>query len=328
MKLVKLNKLFDSTYGTNHELNALEVVDEIDDNSVNFVSRTSKNNGVSAIVRKIDGVDPIPENTISVAGGGSVLEAFLQRKPYYSGRDLYYLKPKVVLTEKELLFYCYCIRKNKFKYSFGRQANRTLNELLLPDTNEMPKWIKNIKYQSILDLPTEEFVLHRKRINNYKTRYVELAKVFEPRNGLASSQVKREGSKKSDNFVPYIRPSKTQETSIDGYVNKNLVPSKYIFPIFSLYVSTDGQGSHTYSYVSTSEFVPNSNVTVLIPRREMSIQELVYYSLIISKNRFKFSYGRKPKGDRLKILLIPKYPSLNVCKRNYIREIIESIGNG
>ena len=86
------------------------------------------------------------------------------------------------------------------------------------------------------------------------------------------------------------------------------IPDEKLFPAETLYVSTDGQGSHTYSYVSTFEFVPNSNVSVLIPRRKMSLQEKLYYAQCITNNRYKFSYGRKPKGDRLKSVLIPEYP--------------------
>ena len=40
----------------------------------------------------------------------------------------------------------------------------------------------------------------------------------------------------------------------------------------------------------------------------MSLQEKLYYAQCITNNRYKFSYGRKPKGDRLKTVLIPEYP--------------------
>jgi len=40
----------------------------------------------------------------------------------------------------------------------------------------------------------------------------------------------------------------------------------------------------------------------------MSLNEKLYYSLYITMNRFRYSYGRKPKGDRLKKLLIPDIP--------------------
>lgn len=137
---------------------------------------------------------------------------------------------------------------------------------------------------------------------------VPLKNLFDVYNGLASSQVEVKDDVDSDSDIRYIRPSRKYESSIAGYVDKDLVDEKYIFPADSLYVSTDGQGSHSYAYVSSFEFIPNSNVSVLIPKKEMSLQEKLYYSLCITLNRFKFSYGRKPKGDRLKEILLPSSP--------------------
>lgn len=109
MKLVPVSKIFDVKYGVNLELNKLTQ----DPNGVNFVSRTSKNNGVSAKVRSLKNKTPNPAGTISVASGGSVMESFLQTEPYYSGRDLYYLVPKAEFNDGEKLFYCTCLRANK-----------------------------------------------------------------------------------------------------------------------------------------------------------------------------------------------------------------------
>jgi hypothetical protein len=69
-----------------------------------------------------------------------VLETFLQIEPFYSGRDLYVSRPRTEMTTDELLFYCCCIRANRFRYSYGRQANRTLKGLLVPDKDAIPAW--------------------------------------------------------------------------------------------------------------------------------------------------------------------------------------------
>lgn len=134
----KVSELFHVRYGVNLELNALEQVGD----GINFVSRTAKNNGVSARVRPVKGIDPIPAGTISVAGGGSVMESFLQTEPYYSGRDLYYLTAKVPMTEQQKLYYCTCLRANKYRYNYGRQANRTLKDILIPSLDEIPVWVE------------------------------------------------------------------------------------------------------------------------------------------------------------------------------------------
>lgn len=324
MKTCKVSDLFVVEYGANLELNALE----LDSRGINFVSRTSKNNGVSAKVKRLIDIDPLPAGTITVAGGGSVMESFLQIKPYYSGRDLYYLTAKKEMSNAVKLFYCLCLKANKFKFSYGRQANVTLPELLIPTIEEVPSFVKNFSIKQYGNA-----LLERLKRNNLPISYndvnratVPLSTIFEIRNGLASSAVIRNPYKENENWIPYIRPSYRQETSIDAYVNKTIIDEKYVFPKDTLYTSTDGQGSHTYSYVSVFEFVPNSNVAVLIPKRLMSLQEKLFYAYCITNNRYKFSYGRKPKGDRLSMMLLPEFATEEVLKFDF-NQIINQFTN-
>ena len=164
-------------------------------------------------------------------------------------------------------------------------------------------------------------------------RTVKLSDLFNIYNGYASCNV--ELIEQSNNAIKYIRPSKTFDGTIAGYINKDSVPSKYIFPKETIYVSTDGEGSHSYTYVSCFEFVPNSNVSVLIPKKRMTLLEKQFYAVCITKNRFKFSYGRKPKGDRLANIMIPadvpdwvyevEEPELSEYKESYDNEIIPEL---
>lgn len=135
-------------------------------------------------------------------------------------------------------------------------------------------------------------------------------------NGVATSDL--DISSTQDDFynIPFLRPSKTALKSIAGYVSSQNIDEKYIFEADSLYVSTNGQGSHTYSYVYPVRFSANSDVSVLVPKREMTLEEKLFYATVITSNRYKFSYGRKPKGDRLLNLTIPEYQN----SINYERE--------
>jgi hypothetical protein len=139
MHLVKVSELFDVKYGVNLELNKLTV----DPEGINFVSRSAQNNGVSAKVKRLKNVKPIEAGMITVAGGGSVLETFVQPEPFYSGRDLYYLRPRLSMTLNQKLFYCLCMRANKYRYNYGRQANRTLKDIMLPSINDIPDWVND-----------------------------------------------------------------------------------------------------------------------------------------------------------------------------------------
>lgn len=137
-----IKDLFKVKYGVNLELNnCLEI-----SNGINFVSRTSENNGVSSRIEEIDNLSPQPPGLITVAGGGSVLSTFLQNEPFYSGRDLYTLESKKDISNEAKLFIITIIEQNKYKYNYGRQANRTLPYLIL----KLP--IKrNVKNEPVID---------------------------------------------------------------------------------------------------------------------------------------------------------------------------------
>ena len=135
-----VSELFDIKYGINLELDSLEQSDDTD--AINFVARTAENNGVVARVKRIPGKEPQPAGILTCAGGGSVLSTFVQDKPFYSGRDLYLLIPKKEMSLEEKLFYCHVIKMNAYRYSYGRQANRSLKNINLPP---LPDWLKKYK---------------------------------------------------------------------------------------------------------------------------------------------------------------------------------------
>lgn len=142
--------LFSITYGVNLELNSLVEL-EVGE-GLPFVGRSQENNGVTAWVSLVDEVEPNPAGTLSVALGGSVLSTFYQEQSYYSGRDLAYLTPIGLLagaSVRVLQYYAACIRANKFRYNFGRQANRTLKTIKVPSPEELPAWLLSVDEAAI-----------------------------------------------------------------------------------------------------------------------------------------------------------------------------------
>lgn len=137
MKLVKVSDLFDVAYGHNLELNRLQKAAE----GVNFISRTANNNGVSARVIALPGIEPLAAGKLTVALGGSVLETFVQPEPFYTGFHIFCLTPLVEMTLPQKLYYCMCIRANKYRYNYGRQANRTLRDITVPALIDIPDWV-------------------------------------------------------------------------------------------------------------------------------------------------------------------------------------------
>lgn len=134
---------------------------------------------------------------------------------------------------------------------------------------------------------------------------IVLSGLFSVVGGISKSSVKTHSQKVSGEYVKFIRPSNTYRGTFDGYIKRDNVPQDKVFPSESIYVSTDGQGSHSYAYVSSFDFVPNSNVIVLIPKQQLGLVQKHYYARCITANRYRFSYGRKPKGGRLRTILLP-----------------------
>ncbi|WP_052349071.1 restriction endonuclease subunit S [Parasaccharibacter apium] len=301
--MVELQEIFEVTYGSKLDLNKMTSLNP----TVNFVGRSARNNGVTAYVDMLDTISPYPKGMMTVALGGSVLSSFLQNKPFYTAQNVSVLKPKKAMTDQEKLFYCIVINSNAYRYSAcGREANRTLRQLPVPDLEEIPTWVSdaNLDMFDGADKPLS----NEERDIPIIAKMKHLDEIFDIKNGIAATNL-TEFKTYQPNSVAYIRPAKTQRRTLRGYINKDSVDKKYIFPKHTLFVSTNGEGSHTYSYVSSCQMVANSDVAVLIPKQtNMPLEVKLYYAKCITANRYLFSYGRKPKGDKLKKIKIPYFP--------------------
>jgi len=313
--MVELQEIFDVQYGNSLDLNKLSQ----SKSGINFVSRTAKNNGVSARVNSVLSDEAMPKGSITVSLGGSVLEAFVQPSEYYTGYHIFCLTPKKKLTINQKLFYCACIRANKYKYSYGRQANRTLRNLLIPALTELPNWINEVDLSHFGG--AEKSKIQKTIAPPEITETSKLNDLFEIKNGIAATGLNIKENRFSG-CIAYIRPASTNARIIRGFLERSVMDEKNIYPKSSLFVSTNGEGSHSYSYVSIEDFVPNSDVSVLIPKNYMSLELKLYYAKCIVANRYLFSYGRKPKGQRLAGLLLPK-PTPAETKK--IEEFIKSL---
>ena len=145
----------------------------------------------------------------------------------------------------------------------------------------------------------------RRRIKDARIEWVcvKVSSLFEVTNGHGASSFRLLGPREAD-AVPLFRPTSDMHNLVAGWIKRSKDIDKKICPAGSLMVSTDGEGSHTYSYITPIEFIPNSNTVVLEPKCQMPLSFLLFISIAITNERWRYSYGRKPKGDRLKNLLL------------------------
>lgn len=153
-----IGQLFVPHQGNGYEFIRME---EDTESEINFVSRTSKNNGVVAKVKKTS-IEPFPKGLITVALGGSVLSSFVQDKPFYTAYHLMVLEPRkeYEMTNLVKMFICTQIEANKYKYSYGRQANRTLMDIIIklpfqengqPDFKWIDEFMNSLNYSKAIN---------------------------------------------------------------------------------------------------------------------------------------------------------------------------------
>lgn len=306
MNMVKLIDYFEVEYGVNLELVNLEK----DNNGINFVSRTSSNNGVSGKVKFIDSIEPNPPNTISVSCGGSVMETFLQKEPYYSGRDIYILKPKpkMKLTDFELLYYCMCLKSNKYRYNYGRQPNKTLKDLSIPSKNEIPKWVYDVAFPPS---PTKESLDEKSHIinpNEWGTfKYGGDDGIFVIKGGYYNK--KPEHTEKGD--IPFIGAAGHTNGITDYYSsydieNNNKDDGSKEHPISSKIfkgncVTVANNGSSVgCAFYQEKDFTCSHDINILyLKNKEWNKYTALFICTLIQLDKYRWTYGRKWRPIRM-----------------------------
>ena len=292
----KVSDLFEVKYGVNLELNACNECDRDEENSVNFVARTAENNGVSSRVIIIDGVVPQKAGLISVAGGGSVLSTFLQPEPFYSGRDLYTLEAKEDISDEAKLFVITIIKQNKYKYSYGRQANKTLPdlELRLPITNEgfLPDWQFMEEY--IKSLHHKPLTTKNKQGNVPKLR-VDEWKEFRVGDFFDIHPTKTIDGISASDCVGYGVPLVVNSAENNGVAGLCDMPPTEMGGIITFSDTTDG---NTFFY-QPNPFIGFAHVQGMYPKtRKWTENELLFIcTMLMFDSKRRYSYGRKMRRD-------------------------------
>ena len=148
-----INEIFNIEYGNQFDFSKMEVSTNEDD--INFISRSSSNNGFVSYVKKYKDTEPYPAGAITVTMGGSyLLASFVQPKPFYTAQNIKVLTPIKSMSLGEKLFYCAAIQHNRFRYhSHSREANSTFDKIIVPSRDEIPNEYKNYKDNSVDSTP-------------------------------------------------------------------------------------------------------------------------------------------------------------------------------
>jgi len=285
---MKISDLFVLHQGNGFELYNMSVSDT---SNINFISRTAQNNGVVAKVCKDESKEPFPAGYITVALGGSVLSSFVQIRPFYTAYHIMVLEPKKEMSFNEKLFYCMCIQKNAYRYSYGRQANKTLKDIMVPEN--VPQWVKESKIQPI----STKYNHKKNRLdiqawNNYSLDYL-------------FDFVKGKRLTKADmlpgnvNFLGAI--------SENNGIREKIATSQYCKPNC---ITVNYNGSVGEAFYQKDPFWASDDVNVLYAKEFWKLNQYIamFIITVIKANKYRFGYGRKWTLEKMKDTII-KLPS-------------------
>ncbi|MCE4051947.1 restriction endonuclease subunit S [Bacillus sp. Au-Bac7] len=309
--MAKIGELFDIQYGNSFALNQLNVAEQ----GISFVSRTSKNNGVSAIVEPIEGIKPFPPGLITVAlSSMSVLETNVQPYSFYTGYHVAVLTPKNDMSINEKVYYCLCIEKNKYRYYFGRQANRTLAGLEVPDAP--PIWINQIDVDSYNQLDNSFLNKEVPNLDILKWKSFRLSSIFNVYTG--KGPLIRDAKKNPGN-IPAV--SATQFNN--GIVTHTNYDSELTHPGNVLTLAKNGSVGEVF--YQSHNFVATSDVLVLEPKFNFNVYHAMFLIPIIKKQRHKYNYGRKWNKEDLENAMIPLPAKDNSPDFMYMEHYIKTL---
>ena len=272
----RLDEIFEIKNSPSLELLNCEQIE----NGICFVSRTSANNGIVARVKLLDELDPMPANAITVALGGSVLSSFYQDEPFYTAFHIACLYPKVALTKEQMLYYAYVIEQNKYRYNFGRQANRTLKSILIPDIFELPDFVNQILI-SDYQFEKEPIIDKQISLNTCNWKWFRYDEIFEIKKGKRLTKADM-----IDGNINYIGA-----TDSNNGITAKISNYEHIHNSNTITVSYNG--SIAEAFYQDKPFWATDDVNVLYPKFELNPYIAIFLCTLIHKEKYRFNYGRK-----------------------------------
>lgn len=145
--------------------------------NINFIGRSSVNNGITCVVDKINAIEPYKAGNLTIALGGEYLgSCFVQEKDFYTSQNVNVLIPKWNMSDYVKRFISYVIFKESRTYykAFEDELNRHITtdfSILLPvDDKGVPNWVFMEDYIKSVELSAKTRLEILAHVKGKKTR--------------------------------------------------------------------------------------------------------------------------------------------------------------
>lgn len=289
-----------------------------DKNGINFVSSQEKNNGIVGRVQEVDGIKIYPKGCITVPLKGSVLMAHLQPQKCYVAHQIAVLLPKKSMSIQEKLYYVTLIRHNSYKYNYGRQADKTIGDIYIPDGEIYnTDRTKSLRY----DIITTHNRYSQRPLNIDSWQEFKVGDYFDVY--LSSGDLKIDACEPGK--IPLVSSGATNN-GIVGYIDEKGDEKAQIFKANSITVDM-----FCNAFYQNNDYyaVSHGRVNILYPKFKCNPFIGCFICSIINNERFKYSYGRAVYSDEISRMVI-KLPTTsgNVPDFNFMENYIKSLPYG
>jgi hypothetical protein len=285
MPMSRLDSLFTIKYG-DHGINAKN---DLDIGQTIVISSQGVDNGCYGFYDiKAKYQPPV----ISIPRTGSIAEAFVQLHPCDIDDNCLVLKPKETFPLEYLFYIATAIRREKWRYMYGRQITpyRIGKLEVVPKEN----FTYSLSYSKITQdkTPTKNSVKELP-IKNIRLRNFNITELFILERGHFHAIDRL----KSGKYPTISRVG--DDNGLVGFFDK---PKKaQVFPKFLITVSTVTGDS----FLQYREFIATDNVIVCIPKKEMRVSTLIYIQAVLNKGKWRYSYGRQCYKRVLQKAILP-----------------------
>jgi len=237
-------------------------------------------------------IKPKYKHTISVPSTGTVCYAFYQGEDCCIDDNCLVMTPKKELSIQEMIYFALLVRKERYKYMYGRQVTpERLGNTNIPD---IPKWVCTkpiITFDNFDDsINKTKMLLDAKDWKEFT--YDELFVVKKGKRVIIDEIMDSEGKY---NFVSAIK----YDNGI--FCKTNLQPNQSANVIT---VNYDGNGGVAEAFYQDTPFWALDSVNVLCPKFKINHFIGLFLVTLIRKERYRFNYGRKWHKDRMEKSII------------------------
>ena len=319
-----LHKLFHIQMGNGFDKNKLDE----DTPEVNLVSRVSYNNGFDVKVGLVDGVTPFKAGLVTVALGGSYLgSCFVQEESFYTAQNVAVMEavsPSMTHAVKSFItglvrFEC----KTKY-YAFGRELNTHIRrdfDVTLPilhnldgtpfidsshefsDNGFVPDWqfmedyIKSLHHKP---LTTKNAISKAPILDTNCWKEFVYTDIFKLKGGFYNKKPEHS----IDGDIPFLASTDSNNGVTEYYSLEDIKQwdkvgeedntlDKKLFEGNCITVTVNGSVCNAYYQADT--FTCSHDITALyLKKHRLNSYIATFLCAVIMKEKYRWSYGRKP----------------------------------